>query len=56
MNEIFDILEDELYMIAAVRPPVQDYYGIANVNLANIPAPIIAEHIHEVPAQFYFKS
>ena len=55
-NEIFDILEEELYMIAAVRPPVQDYYGIANANLANIPDPIIAEHIHEVPAQFYFKS
>ena len=54
--EIFSILEEELYMIAAVRPPTQDYYGIASVDLGNIPDPIIAEHVHEVPAQFYFKS
>ena len=53
--EIFDILEDELYMIGAVRPPTQDYYGIAGAALGNVPDPIIAEHIHEVPAQFYFK-
>ena len=53
--EIFDILEDELYMIGAVRPPTQDYYGIASTRLGNIPDPIIAEHIHEVPAQFYFE-
>ena len=52
--EIFDILEDELYMIGAVRPPTQDYYGIASTALGNVPDPIIAEHIHEVPAQFYF--
>jgi peptide/nickel transport system substrate-binding protein len=54
--EIFSLLEEGLYMIGAVRPPRQDYYGIANANLGNIPDPIIAEHIHEVPAQFYFKS
>ncbi len=53
--EIFAILEDELYMIGAVRPPTQDYYGIASTALGNVPDPIIAEHIHEVPAQFYFK-
>ena len=53
--EIFAILEDELYMIGAVRPPTQDYYGIASTALGNVPDPIIAEHVHEVPAQFYFK-
>ena len=53
--DIFDILEDELYMIGAVRPPTQDYYGIASTALGNVPDPIIAEHVHEVPAQFYFK-
>jgi peptide/nickel transport system substrate-binding protein len=53
--EIFQMLEDELYMIGAVRPPRQDYYGIVSNRLGNIPNPIIAEHIHEVPSQFYFK-
>ena len=54
--EIFSLLEEGLYMIGAVRPPRQDYYGIASLKLGNVPDPIIAEHIHEVPAQFYFKS
>ena len=53
--DIFKILEDNLWMIGAVRPPRQDYYGIVNNNLGNVANPIIAEHIHEVPSQFYFK-
>lgn len=53
--QTFDIQEDQRYMIGAVRPPTQDYYGIASTAPGNVPDPTIAEHVHEVPVQFYFK-
>lgn len=53
--EMAKLMEDNFWVFSALQRPNATQFAAVNKAIMNLPEPHIAELIHEIPSQFFFK-